>query len=378
MRGSLLADDIATRLDHPELCTWIMDYPNPDDRAFRATASRLRAFERVLEAYWNGAFHPRALGVLTVENAFLDRGFAPACEAQPDAMDDRRGPKGSERDVFQTNFAFGRAVRLTAQNVHPGYWQSAHPDEDGYRPDQIMRYSEGNLNRLQIAGELHVKSGKVLDKKDIPELSTPLDLEMLYDEASWENRGQMARTSAEDFVEAVLLDVHHAMYLAEHPHVRVRGSLAQDQLMAHGVETLQRRAPKVLRRLRKEARKSNLESSRGRMKTDWIEPELLFWSAWHHLPLGEQAAIAREAIDGFIERVQQAAPFDPRKNAGDPMEAHRHRIHPVLWRVLERERDVLARARGVRAEWDAWSAHRKKYLRRRPVWSVADTRPPWK
>jgi hypothetical protein len=240
-----------------------------------------------------------------------------------------------------------------------------------------MRYSEGNLNRLQIAGELHVKSGKVLDKKDIPELSTPLELEMLYDEASWENRGQMARTSAEDFVEAVLLDVHHAMYLAEHPHVRVRGSLAQDQLMAHGVETLQRRAPKVLRRLRNEARKSNLESSRGRMKTDWIEPELLFWSAWHHLPLGEQAAIAREAIEGFIERVQQAAPFNPRKNAGDPMEAHRHRIHPVLWRVLERERDVLARARGVRAEWNAWSADRKKYLRRRPVWSVADTRPPW-
>lgn len=150
-----------------------------------------------------------------------------------------------------------------------------------------MRYSEGNLNRLQIAGELHVKSGKVLDKKDIPELSTPLELEMLYDEASGENRGQMARTSAEDFVQAVLLDVHHAMYLVEHP--RVRGSLAQDQLMALGVETLERRAPKVLRRLRKEASQSNLEASNGRMRTDWIEPELLFWSAWHHRPLGEQA-----------------------------------------------------------------------------------------
>jgi hypothetical protein len=378
MRGSLLADDIATRLDHPELCTWIMDYPNPDDRAFRATAARLRAFERVLEAYWNGAFHPRALGVLTVENAFLDRGFAAACEAAPNAMDDRRGPKGSARDVFQTNFAFGRAVRLTAQNVHPGYWQSAHPDEDGYRPDQIMRYSEGNLNRLQIAGELHVKSGKVLDKKDIPELNTPLELDMLYDEASWENRGQMARTSAEDMVEAVLLDVHHAMYLVAHPHVRVRASLAQDQLMAHGVETLERRAPKELRRLRKEAREANLEASHGRMKTDWLEPEVLFWSAWHHLRLGEQAAIAREAIEGFLERVHQAAALDPRNNAGDPMEAHRHRIHPELWRVLERERHVLARARRVRAEWTAWSAARKKYLRRRPVWSVADSRPPWK
>jgi len=46
--------------------------------------------------------------------------------------------------------------------------------------------------------------------------------------------------------------------------------------------------------------------------------------------------------------------------------------------VLERERDVLAQSPAVRAEWRAWSTDKKKYLRRRPVWSVADTRPPWK
>lgn len=379
MRGSLLADDIATRLDHPELSTWIMDYPNPDDRAFRATARRLRAFESVLEAYWRGAFHPRALGVLTVENALLDRGFAPAFEAPTGSMRDDRGPVGSERDVFQTNFAFGRAVRLAAQNVHPGYWQSAHPDQDGYRPDQIMRYSEGNLNRLQIAGELHVKSGKVLDKKDTPELEAPLDVDMLYDEASWENRAQMSRTTADDFVEAVLLDVHHAMYLIKHPRVRVRSSLAQDQLMAQGVETLERVAPKVLTRLRKEARRSNLEASGGRIKADWIEPETLFWSVWKHLPLGSQAGIACEVVEGFLQRVQQAASEDPRHDAShDPMEAHRHRIHPVLWRTLERERGVLARHPDVRAEWDAWRTDRKKYVARRPVWSVTNTRAPWK
>ena len=379
MRGSLLADDIATRLNHPELSTWIMDYPNPDDRAFRATARRLRAFESVLEAYWRGAFHPRALGVLTVENAFLDRGFAPAFDAVPGSMRNNAGPKGSDRDVFQTNFAFGRAVRLAAQNVDPGYWQSAHPDEDGYRPDQIMRYSEGNLNRLQIAGELHVKSGKVLDKEDVPELDAPLDIDMLYDEASWENRAQMARTSAEDFVEAVLLDVHHAMYLVKHPHVRVRGSLVQDQLMAQGVETLQRVAPKTLTRLRKEARVSNLEASGGRIKTDWIEPETLFWSVWKRLPLGEQAAIACEAVEGFLERVHQAASEDRRHDVDrDPMEAHRHRIHPVLWRTLERERGVLAQRTKVRAEWKAWRKDGKKYLARRPVWSVTNARAPWK
>ncbi len=35
--GSLLADEIAYRVNHPELSTWVLDWPNPDDRAFRAT-----------------------------------------------------------------------------------------------------------------------------------------------------------------------------------------------------------------------------------------------------------------------------------------------------------------------------------------------------
>ena len=179
--------------------------------------------------------------------------------------------------------------------------------------------------------------------------------------------------------EAVLLDVHHALYLGKHPHVRARSSLAQDQLMAQGVETLERVAPKALAKLRKEARRSNLEASGGRIKTDWIEPETLFWSVWKHLPLGEQAVIACEAVEGFLARVQQAAAEDPRREASrDPMEAHRHRIHPVLWQTLERERGVLAGRPDVRAEWDAWRAKRKKYLARRPAWSVTDARAPWK
>ena len=60
--GSLLADDIADKLNHPELSTWIMDWPNPDDRAFRATRERHAAFERVLGEYWAGSYHPRARG----------------------------------------------------------------------------------------------------------------------------------------------------------------------------------------------------------------------------------------------------------------------------------------------------------------------------
>src|SRR5262245_11833457 len=200
--GSLLADDIASKLNHPELAIWVMDYPNCDDRSFRCTRQRLKAFQGVLRNYWSGAFHPRAIGTLTVENCYLDRGFDPAPSPPEGLMDPKKGPVGSPQDIFQTNFAFGRAVRHHAQNVHPGYWQAAHPKEEGYRPDQIMRYSEGNLNRLQIAGELHVKSGKVLDVADIPELDAPLEVGMLYKECSWENRAQMGRTSARDFAEA--------------------------------------------------------------------------------------------------------------------------------------------------------------------------------
>jgi hypothetical protein len=78
LTGSLLADDIAYKASHPELATWIMDRPNPDDRTFRATTRRLAAFQGVIAAYWQGRFHPRLNGVLTAENAYLDRGFGPA------------------------------------------------------------------------------------------------------------------------------------------------------------------------------------------------------------------------------------------------------------------------------------------------------------
>ena len=339
--GSLLADDIAYKLNHPELATWIMDWPNPDDRAFRATRQRFAAFKDILSAYWSGRFHPQANGVLTAENAYVDRGFGPAMSASTNLMDSTRGPIGDAREIFQTNFAFGRAVRLQAQYVHPGYWQAAHPKEDGYRSDQIMRYGEANLNRLQIAGELHVKSGKVLEAKRSPDMSTPLEIGHLTTEASWENRAQMSRTSARDFVEAVLLDVHHAQHLQANPHVSVKESLRQDQLLGDAEETLKRFGGETtLERLHTEARKINRDASRGRMNTDWIEPEALFWAAWHVLPAGEKAAVAREAIGGFVERVEQAATIDSRSTADpDPMEWHRHRIHPLLWQELETSPD---------------------------------------
>jgi hypothetical protein len=314
---------------------------------------------------------------LRVENALLDRGFDPACRPQAEAFDAKHGPVGDARAVFQTNFAFGRAVRLRAQNVHPGYWQSQHPDEDGYRPDQIMRYSEGNLNRLQIAGELHVKSGKVLDMRDVPELEAPLEASMLYDEASWENRGQMSRTSAEDFVEAVLLEAHHAEWLSRHPHVRVRATLAQDAILMDAEGTLQRRDPRALGKLRKQARKSNLDASRGRIKSDFVEPETLFWAAWSALHPGEQAEIAREAITGFVERVENAATMDPRKTWNDAMEPHRHRVHPVLWDALLSDPGAYEANETLLREARRWKENRARYEARRPMWSPTDAKPPW-
>ncbi len=380
LSGSLLADDIAYKLNHPELATWIMDWPNPDDRPFRATHPRFTAFRKILQDYWAGGFHPTANGTLTAENAYLDRGFGPTPTNLKGLMDHRQGPIGNARDVFQTNFAFGRAVRLQAQNVHPGYWQSTHPDEDGYRPDQIMRYGEGNLNRLQILGELHVKSGKVIEAQKAPELDAPLELAHLTMEASWENRAQMSRTSARDFVEALLLDVHHAQYLQAHPHVPVIPSVLQDQLLSDAEETLKRHGGSgCLAKLHKEARAKNLESSRGRMKTDWIEPETLFWAAWRVLPGGEKAAVAREAIGSFIERVEQAASMDQRTvSKADPMEWHRHRIHPVLWNALEIEPSFTSIDDPVKKELHAWQKNRECYLARRPVFSqVKKNIAPW-
>ena len=60
LTGSLLADDIADKLNHPELATWIMDWPNPDDRAFRATRrATARRSGTSSNAYWAGALSSR-------------------------------------------------------------------------------------------------------------------------------------------------------------------------------------------------------------------------------------------------------------------------------------------------------------------------------
>lgn len=381
MTGSLLADTIADKLNRPELAMWLFDWPNPDDRSFRATPERYSAFARVIEEYWSGAYHPRARGrELTPLDVYLDNAFEPAGR-KAGLVDAKKGPLGSAREVFQTNFAFGRAVRLRAQNVHPGYWQSAHPSEVGYRPDQIMRYSEGNLNRLQIAGEFHVKSGEVLNPERVPVADQPLEQSMLYDEASWENRGQMGRTSARDFVEALLLDVHNARRLARNPRVRVKaaGALLQDQILIDAEATVKKYAgEKALSKLHKAAEKENLDGSRERLKSDWIEPETLFWSAWKALPVRNKAALAAEIVESFVEYVENASAYDPRKPEGDPMLWHRHRVHPELWRALAAKRNSVRSNALALKELEAFHADKKHYASLRPIFSPINDREPWK
>jgi hypothetical protein len=122
--------------------------------------------------------------------------------------------------------------------------------------------------------------------------------------------------------------------------------------------------------LKKEARKANLAASSGRIKSDWIEPETLFWASWHALSGGERAELAKEAISGFLEHVENAASKDPRKPP-DPMEAHRHRIHPLLWKAArDLPLDAEREARLFRERED-------EYLARRPKWSVTKAKPPW-
>jgi hypothetical protein len=189
----------------------------------------------------------------------------------------------------------------------------------------------------------------------------------------------MGRTSARDFVEALLLDAHHAQHLQRHPHPKLVASLLQDQLMMDGEETLRKHGPKsLLTRLHKEAIAANREASRQRIKSDWIEPEKLLFAAWKLLPAKSKAAVAREVVTHFVEYVEEAASVDPRPEAkGDPMEWHRHRVHPILWAALEAQPRVSSRNDVARRQLDLWRAKRKTYLERRPPFSIAGLKAPW-
>ncbi len=379
LTGSLLCDDLADRLSHPELSTWMMDWPNCDGRSFRATDRRFEAFVDLIDRYRAGAFHPEAMGVPTVETAYFDLWPVVPDEPPPGLVNRVGGPRGDHSRVFQTNFAFGRAVKSRAQRTHPGYWQLQHPQDDGYRPDQIMRYSETNLARLQIIGELHVKKDVPLAEEEAFELEAPLEPKMLFQGASYEIRAQMSKKTARDYVDAVLLDVHRWRWLRAHPLVAVKRTLLQDQLLKDAERTVKKHAgQETLDALRRAARAKNLQESLNRVRSDFIEPETLFWAAWHALPPRARTAIAREAVAGFVERVHEAASMDPRNKTDDPMLPHRHRVHPLLWQALAGDTAKRRKSDVVEHERRAFLAAPDAVLAARPMWcQLEHERPPW-
>lgn len=386
LTGSLLCDGIADRLNHPELACFTMDHPRSEARSFRATKARRTAFLRIIEQYWEGAFHPRAIGTPTVEQAFFQRGFGPAAAPPPGLLSREHhlaGPIGTLHEVFQTNFVFARAVRQLAQRIHPGHWQRPQPDSDHDPLGHVLRHSEGNLHHLHIIGERVLPSDPALDPNTIPELDAPLAPEHLDREASWESRAQSNCTSARDFAEALLLEVHRAQYLQLHPVVRPRQTLLQDRLLGDAEETLLALGGgERLSTLRQQARAHNIQASGGRIRSDFIEPEVLFWEVFHRLPAGERAAIAREAIWGFVSRVTESASCDPRRQdqshaPTDPLEWHRHRIHPLLFDALATEKPSSTDRDLPQREYRRFLVDKVELLSRRPPWSVGKQAAPW-
>jgi hypothetical protein len=156
----------------------------------------------------------------------------------------------------------------------------------------------------------------------------------------------------------------------------VKPTLLEDMLLSGAEETLRKRDPRRLAELRREARPLNLEYSRGRLRTDWVDPEPLLWAVWRALSPKERGALAREIVGGFVEYVSEASAVDPRGQKLDPMEWHRHRVHPELWKALEATRSEL-RGSPLKRELAAFLARREMYLSRRPVFSHVEMPVPW-
>lgn len=102
------------------------------------------------------------------------------------------------------------------------------------------------------------------------------------------------------------------------------------------------------------------------------------WAAWNVLPPPERAALADEAVAGFVTHVEEAATYDMRPDKEiDPMEWHRHRLCPVLWAALCDRRARWTPSKPVLRQLNAWLEHRRRYLARRPIFSHLDEQPPW-
>ena len=171
--GSLPRRRIAIALKSSGAVVLTMDYPNCDDRCFRATKARRAAF--CASSSSTGRFlssaGDRADSVSNMRS--LIAVFLPAFSPPPDLISREHmsaGPVGTHREVFfKPTFAFARAVRLLAQNIHPAIGRARTSTRWAIGPIRSCAAARGTPNRLRIMGELHVKSDKVLDPHEIPE-----------------------------------------------------------------------------------------------------------------------------------------------------------------------------------------------------------------
>ena len=233
-----------------------------------------------------------------------------------------------------------------------------------------MRYSEGNLNRLQIAGELHVKSGKVLDARTRP------GARRAARRRAADHGGELGEPRADVAAPARATSSRRCCSTSttratcRPPHPRVVPSLLQDQILGDGEETVKKHAgAKALAELQARARRTTWRLGRAHPKRlDRAGDAVLGGLAG--AAAGERAAIAREVVGGFVERVEQAASVDPRPEQGDPMEWHRHRVHPSLWRALDEGGKGGKAGDRALAELAAWRAKEKVYRARRPICDV--------
>jgi hypothetical protein len=192
----------------------------------------------------------------------------------------------------------------------------------------------------------------------------------------------MCRTSARDFVEALLArcapraispgaSARARRYLvASGPASRRSGSdLESDTGHARcWTGCMHRRGWRIWKRLRR------------RIRSDRIEPEPLFWAAWHALPPREQYAIAREAWVGSSERVHDAAVDGSPAGTRSPIRwsGHRHRIHPLLLDKRWRRSGTDPNDRFSRSAASGSRYRQRHYRGRRPIWSqLKDSRAPW-
>jgi hypothetical protein len=94
------------------------------------------------------------------------------------------------------------------------------------------------------------------------------------------------------------------------------------------------------------------------------------------MPQKAKVAICEEVVLGFTERVHEAAAMDPRGLPGDPMEWHRHRIHPLAWKTLENAGTNKIDA-AVAREVEVFARNRDHILARRPIYAQLGDKPPW-